>query len=335
MLLLFMAFLYAITCKQPQSLRTTTRSLVAGSHLVLCVGTDAPQQASSALGRDLQMYLPSLFLLSCIQKGACVQRVDGEEAGNICKQEFQDFIKFYVAPLVELKVQERLDRENAEAITPRYTVNKIGPDGTTAIPEQWTLQEICDFWRAELVGAYIGLRAKLWSAHQGVHISAYEPTCRGDRPPYFVSLDNAGAHSFWLCAITKKHMNMRDYGPSLLQFVTIPPQGHDAHQIVEHGIGVIKSHVNKQLRLCLKAGRQPTQAILDRAVKDGMLLFGATAHARNIRRLRNCMRVVAARKGSKVAYTREVCTDKKGDVWVEQELFAWGTQGAFPPKTIA
>ena len=264
--------------------------------------------------------------------------MDGDEACNICKQEFQDFMKYYVAPLVELIIQERLDRENAKAIKPRYTVHKLGDDGIVAVPEQWTLQEICVFWRAELVGAYIGLRAGLWKGHQKVHISAYEPTCRpgasGRHPPYFITLDIAGAHSFWLCATSKKHMSMRDAGLCLLQFVIIPPQGHDAHQIPEHAIGTIKGYVNKQLQLCLKAGKQPTQALLDRAVKDGMLLFGAASLARNIRRLRDCVRVVAARTKVRVTYTREVF-DKQQDKWIEQELWAKGTYGAFPPKTIA
>lgn len=264
-----------------------------------------------------------------------VQRVDGDESCNICKEEFQAFIKWYVSPLVERKVKERLDRENAEAITPRYTVNKIGPDGVTAIPEQWTLQEICNFWQDELRGAFLGLRAKLWERRQKVCISAYEPTCRstrGDPPPYFVTLDNAGAHSFWITIKPRKHMERQ--GVSLLQLVTIPPQGHDAHQIVEHAIGAIKGWVNKQLRKCVREGRKPTQATLHRAVKEGMQRFHAGSLARNIRRLRDCMRVVAARQGDNILFTREVY-DKAEDKWVEQQLCAKGTHGAFPPKTIA
>ena len=267
--------------------------------------------------------------------------MDGEDAGNICKQEFQDFLKYYVGPLVERAVQQRLDRDNEAAVTPRYTVNKIGPDGVTAIPVQWTLQQICDFWQAELIGAYIGLRAKLWYPDEHVGYAAYEPTCRAERPrkhpPYFVTLDNAGAHSMWLGAdkgSKKKHMDMEGMGPSLLQLVTIPPQGHDAHQIVEHAISAIKAWVNKQLRLCLKAGKLPTQALLDSAVKQGMLRFDAGSLARNIRRLRDCMRVVAARTDKTVRYTREVY-DNEEEKWVEKELFAQGTYGAFPPKTIA
>ena len=270
---------------------------------------------------------------------ACLQRMDGEEAGNICKQEFQDFLKYYVGPLVERAVQQRLDRENKAAVTPCYTVHKIGPDGVTAIPVQWTLQQICDFWQAELVGAYIGLRAKLWFPQEHVSYAAYEPTCRADRldgrkhPPFFVTLDNAGGHSMWLEA-GSKHMDMAGKAPSLLQIVTIPPQGHDAHQIVEHAISAIKAWVNKQLRLCLKAGRQPTQALLDSAVKEGMLRFDAESLARNIRRLRDCMRVVAARTDKTVTYTREVY-DNEEERWVEKQMFAQGTYGAFPPKTIA
>ena len=264
-----------------------------------------------------------------------VQCVDGDEPGNICKQEFQAFIRSYVSPLVERKVQERLDSEEEEAITPRYTVNKIGPDGVTAIPEQWTLQEICDFWQDELRGAYVGLRAKLWERRQKVSLKAYEPTCRstrGNPPPYFVTLDNAGAHSFWLTIKPRKHMLTQ--GVSLLQLVTMPPQGHDAHQLVEHAIGAIKGYVKKQLRKCVREGKKPTQATLHRAVKEGMLLYHAGSLARNIRQLRNCMRVVAARQGHNVTFTREVF-DKREDKWVEKQLCAKGTHGAFPPKTIA
>ena len=69
-------------------------------------------------------------------------------------------------------------------------------------------------------------------------------------------------------------------------------------------------------------------------VKQGMLRFDAGSLARNIRRLRDCMRVVAARTDKDVRYTREVYDNEEGR-WVEKEMFARGTYGAFPPKTIA
>lgn len=267
-----------------------------------------------------------------------LQRTDGAKAQNICKKEFQALIKYFVSPLVELRVQQRLVRENAEDVTPLYTVHKLSENGVTAIPVQQTLQEICDYWRSQLNGAYVGLRAKLWYGHENVPMSAYEPSCRGiagaGHPPYFITLDNAGAHSFWLIAQPKaKRKHMRRMGVSLLQLVTMPPQGHDAHQII--GIGATKGHVNRRLAQLKREGTKPTQAMLHSAVREGMLLFTADSLARNIRRLRNCMRVVAAKERKQVRFTREVWSAKDGGQWIEKEMWAYGTFGKFPPKTSA
>ena len=269
-----------------------------------------------------------------------MQRVDGAKAQNICKYEFQALMEFFVSPLVELRVQQRLDLDNAATVTPLYTVHKLSDNGVTAIPVQQTLQQICDYWRSQLNGAFVGLRAKLWSGQSKVPRTAYEPSCRkcagAGHPPYFVTLDNAGAHSFWLVAKPKsKRKHMPRMGVSLLQLVTMPPQGHDAHQVIEHAIGAIKGHVNRRLRELKREGTKPTQAMLHDAVRAGMLLFNAGSLARNIKRLRNCMRVVAAKERMKISFTREVWSEKEGGQWIEKEMWAYGTFGKFPPETIA
>ena len=117
-----------------------------------------------------------------------------------------------------------------------------------------TFCDIVDVWRSKLSGAYECIvpgetpvhqvPATHWRAFPHVPVEAYKPTTGAGQWPFFVTLDRSTAHSFWL-KWHKEHL--LEPGFPLLQVLKICPRGHDLHQIVEHAIGVIKSHVYKLL----------------------------------------------------------------------------------------
>lgn len=126
-----------------------------------------------------------------------------------------------------------------------------------------TLQQIVDHWSVQLQGAYTGLINGHRFGQQGVKLSAYKPTVfEKDGTAFFLSFDNAGCHSFYVGGV--KHGSGHEHKPGvpLLQLITMPAQGHDAHQIVEHSIGTTKSNVRHVLRAAKKNGQRITLAML-------------------------------------------------------------------------
>jgi hypothetical protein len=184
---------------------------------------------------------------SSLKCSAVVQTVSGEEANNICKEEWQAFMKYFVRPMVERAVKTRLDNENKEAVVPTYTVHRKDPGTEQMVTSEETLQQICDYWTRELNGAFVALAHKQWYGEKLVPMSAYRPTTADGGTPFFVTLDNAAAHSHWLDYNGKRIGHEPFPGVPQLQRPTIPSQEHDAHQVVEHAIGFIKSWVRKQL----------------------------------------------------------------------------------------
>ena len=196
--------------------------------------------------------------------------MDGGEAGNICKAEFQAFMRYFVEPLVMKKLRRRLRHENAMSSVPTYEVKHAGMEDA----QQRTLQQICDYWEAELNGAYVALVNRQWYPHhcQGgkgkgkvyVPRSAYKPTCFDGQQVFFASLDNAGAHSHWLDDADGEREGHEVFpGVPLLQRVTMPPQGHDAHQVVEHAIGAIKGFIARVLACTCSCMRVPQRRAPD------------------------------------------------------------------------
>lgn len=282
-----------------------------------------------------------------------MQTVEGDDAKGLCKEEFQAFMKYFVRPLVERAVRWRLREENQLAVTPTYTVRRLSDRGGGGIGEangvEQTLQEICDYWKAELNGAYVALLNKMWHPHThatggAVPLAAYKPTCWREKRsedsayivPFFVTLDNHGVHSFYLSDDDGNIVGHEQQpGVPLLQLPTMPPQGHDAHQVVEHAIGTIKSHVTSELARAMRDNNALTCKLLHEAVLDGADLFDKSSLAKNLIRLRRCMRVVAAHEGVKVTWIEQ-------NVWChgmpmdgDQERYAMGTAGGFPPATLA
>ena len=80
----------------------------------------------------------------------------------------------------------------------------------------------------------------------------------------------------------------------MLQLITMPAQGHDAHPIVEHSIGTTKGHERGILRAAKKAVRVTSLSMLYDAVLAGADKFRADRVAKDIVRLRTCMLVVSA-----------------------------------------
>jgi hypothetical protein len=95
----------------------------------------------------------------------------------------------------------------------------------------------------------------------------------------FNTLDNAGMHSFYVgTGNARKHL--ADAGFSLLRPPTLPPQGHDAHEIVEHAVGVTKGGAEKELKEIREQGRTECSEDLHEAVTKAGKAFDADSHAR-------------------------------------------------------
>ncbi len=241
------------------------------------------------------------------------------EAGGFCRHEFQSFSEFFAAPLIEKHVRERYALADPAILD----------DGLTFC-------EIVDTWRARLLGAYeclvpyepsatvlgqrgpySGRHARVWVAAKGVPLSAYKPS----ETPYLVTIDRSPAQNFWVKAGA---VHLEWPGFPLVQLFRMPPRGHDLHQMVEHAIGGLKNHVYKVLRKAHARGEQLTTKLVQNAAKEGSRLFTAESWSRNLVRLKECVRIVAAGRGEAVPIE---CVNSEGKVTARKVVM--GTGGAY------
>lgn len=246
---------------------------------------------------------------------ACVQNVDGAtEAGGFCRDEFQAFCKYFANPLIQLKLRERYDEKSDELVTATQTFN-----------------DVVDDWRAKLQGAYDCMlpgstKVKdvrgAWKGYKNVPRSAYKPTTAEDQMPFFVTIDRSTAQNFW---VQNKKKHLAEPGIPLLQIIKMPPRGHDLHQIVEHAIGAMKSHVYRVLGEARQKGKQLTTALAVRAVQEGIKLFTAKSWDANLLRLLECLQIVAAPFGEIVRFERR---DENEEIF---HIEVRGTGGGYCP----
>lgn len=214
-----------------------------------------------------------------------LQTVSGDkEATGYCRAEFQDFTKYFLTPLVQKKIQERMQKE--------------GPDSDVA-------KAVAD-WRRKFDGAYKRLRVTpqdarkvgskqanegLWYTTKNVPREAYKPTTGEGQVPFFVTIDRSTAQNWWE---ENKKKHLKAPGVPLLQVIIMPTRGHDLHQIVEHAIGTWKQYVYKQLAAYKRADKMLTTARVAAAVAEGIKLFNAQSFEKNLVRLKECCRIVSA-----------------------------------------
>lgn len=232
-----------------------------------------------------------------------VQTQKGGAPGGLCKEEFQDFMKYFVHPLLVKDVQDRLKQEEAAGGSKLHKVSDK------------PLAEVVDVWRRKFHGAYLGFLRGAWVAdkkHKPT-LEAFKFEC--DATPYLLTLDNARVYSF-LGPVNQLHTLHLDmsFPFSLLQIFHIPPHGHDIHQIVEHAIGVIKNHVRKWL----DALQENVTDIQHEQVFEQMLVgakaFTNDSWRRNVHRLFQCLKIVAAERDEMVPITK---LQLKGGVYSE------------------
>ena len=211
-----------------------------------------------------------------------MQTENGKVAESFCKSEMQDFFRYFVHPLAELCVAKRAQKEARMRDPPRYDC-----DGRMV-----TFTELVQHWGDALQAAWRGLEMQAWYADPNVDKECYMPT----KTPYFLSFDNAPAHSLWVNLKRKVHLS-RDAMPlSLLQIIRICPKGHDFHQIVEHAIGAIKGHVARQLADARTNGEPIETDVLWDVVRDGCSLFTAKSWDANLTRLNHALAIIAAER---------------------------------------
>lgn len=241
-----------------------------------------------------------------------LQTVEGVESASICKEEWQAFMEYFVGPLMAKAINERLLREVLKA--PSY-------ESPAPNHAKLTFAQVVAHTSKKLREANRALLARKWEKAPNVSYKAYQPS----EVPFFVTIDNASVHSYWI-DLYKKHLDWP--GVSLLQLIRMPPHGHDLHQLVEHANGVVKSHVTKKIRALMRrtAGQHIISADdIHLFVQEGKVLFTAESHEKNIRRVFECLKVVVAEKGEKV----QVLTGSGKIVWAE------GTRGWQAPNGIA
>ena len=229
------------------------------------------------------------------QTPACAQKVDGvAEAGGFCREEFQAFSKYFADPLIQQAIQKRCDEA-----------------GDVLVTDTQTFQQVVDSWRAKLQGAYDCMlpgtaRAKdanrAWSANRKVPQAAYKPTTGEGQMPYFVTLDRSTAQNFW---VKNRKQHLEAPGFPVLQIIKMPPRGHDLHQIVEHAIGAMKSHVYRVLGEARQCGRVLTTAMAAEAVQAGILKYTAESWTKNLFRLLECVQIIAAERGELIQLKRK------------------------------
>lgn len=244
-----------------------------------------------------------------------MQNVDGAtEASGYCRDEWQHFTKYFLNPLVQKKIKERVERE--------------GPDSEVA--------KAVREWRTKLDGAYACLRESprdgglqpkerdcpgTWFTARNVSKCAYKPTTGPAEVPFFVTIDRSTAQNWW---IVNKKDHVEDPGVPLLQVVLMPTRGHDLHQIVEHAIGAWKTHVYKALHKARAQGKVLTTKLVSQAVAAGSKLFTAASWDKNLQRLKVAIKIIAADKGQIVRVPKR---DRDGNKIGERDVP--GTGGGY------
>lgn len=221
------------------------------------------------------------------QSGFDPQTEKGEPAKAFCKEEMQDFLRYFVHPLAEKCIRLRARAESRMDKPPLYKC------GEFMVP----FSVLVDHWKRELDAAYRGLEVHAWHPAPEVHPRCYEPT----DTPYFLSFDNAPTHSLWQ-DWKVQHLTREQMPVSLLQVIRICPKGHDVHQLVEHAIGAIKGHVARGLREAVQDEEPMETDVVWDLVQDGTSLFDASAWAKNIKRLNIALRIIAAERSETVRF---------------------------------
>lgn len=244
------------------------------------------------------------------------------EAGGFCRSEFQAFCKYFAVRLIQ------------RAIAERYALPE---SATVKLPHGQTFCQTVDTWREQLQGAHECLVPSSvpatevppghWRAFKNVPTSAYKPTTGEGEWPFFVSLDRSSCHSFWTG--NKRKVHLEEPGIPLLQWLKMPPRGHDVHQIVEHAIGALKNYVNKVFGHARALGRALTTALMVQAMKEGSKLYTAESWDRNFPKLMNCLRIIAAEEGMPVEMT---ITTKAGK---QRKTVQPGTGGGYAPVRMS
>ena len=246
-----------------------------------------------------------------------LQNVDGAaESGGFCRDEFQSFSKYFASPLIQQAIRKRYEKGSSELVT-----------------ADQTFCDVVDSWRAKLDGAFDCMLpgttlvrdvGGAWSASKHVPVSAYKTTTdeANNVMPYFVTLDRSTAQNFWVKA---KKQHLEHPGFPVLQVIKMPPRGHDLHQIVEHAIGCIKSHVARVLGDARRMNRYLSTKMAADAVQAGCRKYTAEAWSKNLNRLLECLEVVAADRGQIIRFER---IDRWGNMY---EVIVRGTGGGYCP----
>lgn len=198
----------------------------------------------------------------------------------------QAVFKYLVHPLIELHIQKRILKESKMQPVPLYLC------GGRYVP----LSRVAAHWKKQLNAAYRGLQNNAWHASPGVDIECYKPT----DTTYFLSFDNAPAHSLWVNLKAKQHLSRQDMPLSLLQLIRICPKGHDLHQHVEHSIGVMKAAVAKELVRAACLDEPLNTDLVWELVQDAKARYHDGSWRENMVKLRAALRVVAADHGEQV-----------------------------------
>lgn len=166
--------------------------------------------------------------------------------------------------------------------------------------------------------AHRGLQHNLWACHPRVSPACYAP----GPEPYFLSIDNAPVHSFWLDDKKKKHVH--NTGVSLLQLLPIAPKAHDQHLVIEHGIGTTKCTANKSVQELVKEGVEVGVSELYESVQEAFQKVDGKYVDKALHRLRNVLEVVGSGKGVKLSLVM-------GDGRVME---TYGTGGGYPSQEL-
>ena len=225
----------------------------------------------------------------------CVQTADGKPAQGAVKEEWQDFMRYFVVPLIEKRLQERLARESTMHEPPTYKEHDPNE-------QPKTLAEIVNDVKNLFEDAWRGLQSGCWQAHASVNANAYHCSLSC---PFFVTMDNGPIHSFWDDSKPKKIV---DPGVCLLQCIFISPHGHDMHQVIEHCNSFVKRHTRKRLfrdvDACLNAGGEWSELKGCASIASSCTQYAAEFTAEmvdnNMPRLFNALRQIAADKGEKL-----------------------------------
>ena len=237
-----------------------------------------------------------------------VQTTDGvTTAQGLCREEWQAFCKYFLHPIMEKAV---LDRLRAEA---------DGGKTYACAGQQVTFAGLVEYWKTQLLAAYQGLRQGLWKTAPNVSMENYKPTLL----PYFLSYDNCTAHSFWVNK-GKQHLSRQEIPLSLLQLIRVAPCGHDMHQVVEHAIGVIKGHAHREMAKAGKEGVTLTSDMLFKAVQEGAKRFGPDSLDNNLVRLNHALNVIS----------REL-DDPYDFVYKGKTYRVFGTAGSYAPIALS